>query len=66
MKLTLQHDAMQCGIACLSMVFSHYGRDYSIEFLEQYAQADAEGMSLLGLAQTSEKLGHFGTVEFAG
>ena len=57
MKLTLQHDAMQCGIACLSMVFSHYKRAYSIEFLEQYAQADAEGMSLLGLAQTAEKLG---------
>ena len=57
MKLTLQHDAMQCGIACLSMVFNHYGKDYSIEFLEQYAQADAEGMSLLGLAQAAEKLG---------
>lgn len=32
MPLTLQHDAMQCGIACLSMVFGHYGRNYSIEF----------------------------------
>lgn len=53
MKLILQHDAMQCGIACLSMVFNHYGKDYSIEFLEQYAQADAEGMSLLGLAQAA-------------
>lgn len=29
MKLILQHDAMQCGIACLSMVFNHYKRDYS-------------------------------------
>ena len=48
---------MQCGIACLSMVFDHYGKDYSIEYLEQYAQADSEGMSLLGLAQTAEKLG---------
>lgn len=57
MKLILQHDAMQCGIACLSMVFNHYGKDYSIEFLEQYAQADAEGMSLLGLTQAAEKLG---------
>ena len=57
MKLVLQHDAMQCGIACLSMVFNHYGKDYSIEFLEQYAQADAEGMSLLGLTQAAEKLG---------
>lgn len=57
MPLTLQHDAMQCGIACLSMVFGHYGRNYSIEYLEQFAQADSEGMSLLGLAQTAEKLG---------
>lgn len=48
---------MQCGIACLSMVFGHYGRNYSIEYLEQFAQADSEGMSLLGLAQTAEKLG---------
>lgn len=57
MPLTLQHDAMQCGIACLSMVFGHYGRNYSIEYLEQFAQADSEGMSLLGLAQTADKLG---------
>lgn len=57
MPLTLQHDVMQCGIACLSMVFGHYGRNYSIEYLEQFAQADSEGMSLLGLAQTAEKLG---------
>ena len=57
MPLTLQHDAMQCGIACLSMVFGHYGRNYSIEYLEQFAQADSEGMSLLGLAQTAENLG---------
>lgn len=57
MHFTLQHDAMQCGIACLSMVFGHYGRNYSIEYLEQFAQADSEGMSLLGLAQTAEKLG---------
>ena len=57
MHFTLQHDAMQCGIACLSMVFGHYGRNYSIEYLEQFAQADSEGMSLLGLAQTAENLG---------
>ena len=39
------------------MVFSHYKRAYSIEFLEQYAQADAEGMSLLGLARLLAHLG---------
>ncbi len=28
MKLTLLSRAMQCGIACLSMIFNHYKRDY--------------------------------------
>ncbi|WP_443983027.1 cysteine peptidase family C39 domain-containing protein [Xylanibacter rarus] len=27
-KLYLQHDAMQCGLACLHMIYSHYGADY--------------------------------------
>lgn len=48
---------MQCGIACLSMVLSHYGRDCSMEYLEQFCHADAEGMSMLGLAQGAEQLG---------
>ncbi|WP_418877982.1 cysteine peptidase family C39 domain-containing protein [Xylanibacter rarus] len=28
-KLYLQHDTMQCGLACLRMIYSHYGADYS-------------------------------------
>ncbi|MBS5876434.1 MAG: hypothetical protein KIC78_09725 [Prevotella sp.] len=30
-KIYLQHDAMQCGIACLRMICSHYGADYSFD-----------------------------------
>ena len=25
-KIYLQHDAMQCGIACLRMIYSYYGQ----------------------------------------
>ena len=57
MKLVIQHDAMQCGVASLAMVFSHYGKDYSMKFLEEYCHSDAEGMSLLGLSQAAEELG---------
>ena len=56
-SLTLQHDTMQCGIACLQMLCKHYGRDYSSEFLSHHCFATAEGVSLLGISQAAETLG---------
>lgn len=34
-KIYLQHDAMQCGTACLRMICSHYGADYSFDSLSK-------------------------------
>ena len=48
-KIYLQHDAMQCGAACLRMICSHYGADYSFD--------TSEGVSLLGISEAAEKLG---------
>ena len=31
----LQHDAMQCGVACLRMVCAHFGRQFSMEELSE-------------------------------
>ena len=56
-SLTLQHDAMQCGIACLQMLCKHYGREYSTEFLAKYCFATAEGVSMLGISQAAETIG---------
>ena len=39
----LQHDSMQCGIACLAMICKHYGKEFSIETLSRYCFASAEG-----------------------
>lgn len=52
-----QHDAMQCGIACLAMVCLHYGKRYSLEALSRYCCATTEGVSLLSLSETAEQLG---------
>lgn len=30
-KIYLQHDAMQCGIACVHMICSHYGAEYGFD-----------------------------------
>lgn len=52
-----QHDAMQCGIASLAMICSHFGRQYSVEYLSPVCYATHEGVSLLGIAQAAKKLG---------
>lgn len=55
--LTLQHDTMQCGIACLQMVCNHYGHYYSLGELEQICHATTEGVSLLGISEAATRLG---------
>lgn len=55
--LSLQHDSMQCGIACLKMICEFYGRKYSFNFLSDYCFATAEGVSLLGISEAAGKLG---------
>ena len=40
----LQHDAMQCGVACLRMVCALFGRQFSMEELSELCStASAEG-----------------------
>lgn len=55
--LYIQHDTMQCGIACLRMVAEYFGRKYTMEELERRCFATTEGVSMLGITQAAEKLG---------
>lgn len=55
--LCFQHDAMQCGIACLQMVCKYYGKEYTLVQLSDICFATNEGVSLLGISQAAEKLG---------
>lgn len=56
-KISFQHDAMQCGIACLQMVCRYFGREYSAEALSHLCFAITEGVSMLGISQAAETLG---------
>ena len=54
--LILQHDSMQRGVACLAMVCSHYGREYSLETLPKYCSPTAEGIFLLAISDAADAI----------
>ena len=48
---------MQCGAACLSMVCHHYGLSISLDELDILCVPTKEGMSMLGLKKSAQRLG---------
>ncbi|MFY9153512.1 MAG: peptidase domain-containing ABC transporter [Prolixibacteraceae bacterium] len=52
-----QHDAMDCGPACIRMIAAYYGKTYSLQKLRQLAHITREGVSLLGLSEAAEAIG---------
>ena len=52
-----QHDGMQCGISCISMICRFFGKKIPLNILEQYCSASKEGVSLKGLADLCDILG---------
>lgn len=52
-----QYDSMDCGLACLKMIATFYGRTYSLERLRQQCGTSREGVSLLAVSKTAESLG---------
>lgn len=56
-KHTIQHDAMDCGVACLKMIAEHYGKTFSLDTLNKECFCTREGVSLLGISDAAEKIG---------
>lgn len=54
----LQHDASDCGAACLRMVARHHGRFYSLEFLRSITHLRKEGVTLLEISDAAEHIGY--------
>ncbi|WPU95221.1 peptidase domain-containing ABC transporter [Mucilaginibacter sabulilitoris] len=52
-----QLNIMDCGPTCLRMVAKHYGKNYNMDTIRQKAGFNKEGVSLLGISETAEKLG---------
>ncbi|MEP6618120.1 MAG: peptidase domain-containing ABC transporter, partial [bacterium] len=53
-----QHDASDCGVACLASIARHHRQTVSIARLRQHAQTDQTGTSLLGLARAARHIGY--------
>lgn len=56
-SFTRQHDAKDCGVACLLSIVRLHGGDNSLENLREISGTSLQGTSLLGLHQAAEKLG---------
>ena len=48
---------MDCGPACLAMVAGYYGQQIDREYLRVTCALGKEGVSLLGISRTAEKIG---------
>lgn len=57
MKYVRQLDSMQCGVASLSMICNHYGKNISVRTLSTICFASNEGVSLKGLSEAATLLG---------
>ncbi len=56
-KCVKQLDSMQCGVACLSMICNHYGKDYRLEYLDSFCHSNTSGISMLGISEGAFTLG---------
>ncbi len=52
-----QHDITDCGAACLASVCAHYGLQFPVARIRQYAFTDQKGTNILGLIEAANKLG---------
>jgi ATP-binding cassette subfamily B protein len=52
-----QYDAKDCGPACLRMIASFYGKNYSLQNLRDRAHLARDGVSMLGISEAAEAIG---------
>jgi ATP-binding cassette, subfamily B, bacterial CvaB/MchF/RaxB len=55
--LILQHEAAECGLACLAMVAQHYGASLQMEDLRAQFDVSSRGTSLQDMGVWADKIG---------
>lgn len=53
----MQHDAMDCGPSCLSMIVKYYNQVYPLQQLRELCYANRNGVTMLGIANGAETIG---------
>ena len=51
-----QLDTMKCGVACLQMICSYYGREFKQDLLSNLCYATNEGVSLLAIKEVANNI----------
>jgi ATP-binding cassette subfamily B protein len=57
MNFVAQHDQMDCGPACLSMIARFYGKRYALKYLRDLSFLTREGVSLAGISEAAQRIG---------
>ncbi len=57
MKYLPPHDSTDCGPACLRMIASHFGKDYSSYYMRTLTSLNRQGVSIQALKTTAETIG---------
>ena len=52
-----QQDISDCGAACLASVAAHFGLQFPVSRIRQYAYTDKKGTNILGMIEAANKLG---------
>lgn len=52
-----QLNTMDCGPTCLRMIAKYYGKHYKAETIRQYTGFNKQGVSMLGISETAERIG---------
>lgn len=55
--IQLQHDSMDCGAACLTMIAAHYGLKLTHDTIRELCHTTRIGVSLLAISHAAEQLG---------
>jgi ATP-binding cassette subfamily B protein len=55
--IQLQHDSMDCGAACLTMIAAHHGLKLTHDTIRELCHTTRIGVSLLAISHAAEQLG---------
>lgn len=57
-SVCIQHDAMDCGAACVKMLTDYYGQSFTLDELKSTCNPTREGVSLSNIAKTLDSVGY--------
>lgn len=56
--ICIQHDVMDCGVACVKMLTDYHGQSFALDELKSICNPTREGVSLSNVAKTLDSVGY--------